>query len=101
MRIEQKISEQLATNIICFQTKRPIFAEEGCYLLNHEWYCEDVDIDKEIREVTGGEYKNMEALYEDGSDFVYWTTNYDEEAVLNEITDQGYYYDQHGNKVEL
>ena len=95
------VVENMATNICCYKTGEPIFPNEGYYVLAGEYYCEKIDIDKEIQDVTDGEYKTAQELYSDDDYFYYWTKNYDEESVVQEIIEQGYYYDKQGNIIYI
>ena len=52
-------------------------------------------------EKTGGIYRTLEDLYEDGFDYFYWTTYHDENEIFESIIDQGYFYDKNGNRMFL
>lgn len=93
------VNSRKATNICCYKTNTPIFPNEGYYVLDGKCYCENVDINKEIQDVTNGEYKTADELYRDNDDFYYWTENYDEQTVVQEIIEQGFYYDKKGLKI--
>ena len=105
------VVENMATNICCYKTGEPIFPNEGYYVLAGEYYCEKIDIDKEIQDVTDGEYKTAQELYSDDDDFYYWTENYDDfyywtenyddESVVQEIIEQSFYYDKQGNIIYI
>ena len=95
------VVENMATNICCYKTGESIFPNEEYYVLAGEYYCEKIDIDKEIQDVIDGEYKTAQELYSDDDDFYYWTENYDEESVVQEIIEQGYYYDKQGNIIYI
>lgn len=86
---------------ICTETGNLITANEGYYLLDGMVYSEEVDIDTVIKHVIGGEYSTKEELYEDGSDYYYWTTQENEEGILENILYHKEYYNILGDIIKL
>lgn len=101
VRVYEEILDGIASNIICFETQVLIPSYGDMYVLNGEYYSVEVDIDSLIQEVTEGRYRTSEELYDNNSDYFYFTQNYDVSTVLQEIIDQGYYYNHKSEKIQL
>ena len=99
--LKDLIKSYEATDILCPETNLPIFANDEAYMLDTEWYHNDVYINDVIFEKTGGIYRTLEDLYEDSSDYFYWSTYHDENEIFESIINQGYFYDKNGNKIFL
>lgn len=99
----QLIKANAITDKLCSYTNAPIFAGDTAYFLAEEWYHENVDTDALVREVTGDPNTTADEVFKTDpeGDYFYFTTYHEPEEILEDILEQGYFYNAQGQKQVL
>ena len=112
--LEKLIKEELVSNKHCYISKNLILANEGYYVVDKDFYVsEECFTDKSVSKIFDGEFNTIADLdkhYEnhlslnnkDDDDhkvfsddpLYYYTENCDEEEMIDEIIENGYFFEQ-------
>lgn len=86
---------------ICPFTKKIVTPNSDCYVIEGEFYHMDSEphLNTIVNSITKGNIITWKEAY--NQELGYFSSNYDEQTILDTIKEQGFHYDYKGNKINL